>query len=116
VDSNLPECSLGVIFLKSKKVLVRVNRISAWVLLAFMVIYLITGYAWSNHIIMNPFRARELHTTLDHAFMIFFLLHVLISTKFTLLRHRVGHERLVDLSLAAVGVFSYALVLWIDLK
>ncbi|NYT02656.1 MAG: hypothetical protein GKC10_07870 [Methanosarcinales archaeon] len=103
-----------MISLRIKKALVRINRISAWVLLVFMVIYLVTGYAWSNRIIMDTFQARQLHITLDHYLMVFFLLHVLISTKFTLLRHRVGHERLVDLALIMVGIISYSLVLWID--
>ena len=54
-----------------------------------------------------------LHTQLDIYLIIFFLLHVLISAKFTLARWRVGHDRLVSVLLASIGIVSFWLVLTI---
>ena len=41
------------------------------------------------------YQAKRMHTNLDLFLVFFFLVHVLISTKFVLARWRVGHERLV---------------------
>jgi len=43
--------------------------------------------------------------------VILFLVHVLISTRFTLARWRVGHKKLVDLLLIAAGTSFFWLVL-----
>jgi len=79
--------------LKFYRSLIRIRRISAWLLLIFMVIYIISGYAWSNRIIVPLYLARYLHTTLDIYMIPLFLAHVLIGTKFALKRHGIDHER-----------------------
>jgi hypothetical protein len=94
--------------------LVKINRISAWVLLIFMIIFLISGYAWNNGILLPLYQAKRMHTNLDLFLVFFFLVHVLISAKFTLARWRVGHERLVNLLLIAIGVLSFWFILGID--
>ncbi len=91
--------------------LLKINRICAWFLLAFMIIFLISGYAWSNRIILPLQQARYLHTELDIYLVIFFPFHVLISTKFTLTRWRISHSRMVNIVLIIVGVASFWLVL-----
>ena len=55
--------------------------------------------------------ARRLHTELDLLLVFFFLVHVLISTRFTLARWRVGKSRLVDMLLLAAGISFFWLVL-----
>jgi hypothetical protein len=40
--------------IKFKQLLIRINRISAWTLLILMIAYIVTGYAWSQRIIMSP--------------------------------------------------------------
>jgi cytochrome b subunit of formate dehydrogenase len=91
--------------------LLKLNRISAWILLVFMIIFLISGYAWSNRTIMPLQLARYLHSQLDMYLVFFFLVHVLISTRFTLARWRVGHPRIVGVLLIAVGLMSFWLIL-----
>lgn len=93
------------------RLLVKINRFCAWMLLIFMVIFLISGYAWTNRIILPLRSATYMHTHLDIYLVFFFLVHVLISTKFTLARWRVGHERLVSGILVIIGVISFCLVL-----
>jgi hypothetical protein len=59
-----------------------------------MVIYIISGYAWTNRIIMPLYLARYLHTALDIYMIPLFLAHALIGTKFTLKRHGVQQVQL----------------------
>ncbi|HRD15626.1 MAG TPA: hypothetical protein PK181_02230 [Methanothrix soehngenii] len=94
--------------------LVKINRLSAWILLIFMIIFLVSGYAWNNGILLPLRQAKHMHTELDLYLVFFFLVHVLISTKFTLARWRVGHEKLVNLLLIAIGVLSFWSILGID--
>ena len=79
-----------------------------------MIIFLISGYAWNNGILLPLRQSKHMHTELDLYLVFFFLVHVLISTKFTLARWRVGHEKLVNLLLIAIGVLSFWSILGID--
>lgn len=91
----------------------KINRISGWLMLIFMVTYMISGYAWTNRIILSTSQARYLHTSLDIYMMPIFLAHVLINTKFTLKRYRIHYDKLIDLALLFIGLISYILVLMI---
>lgn len=91
----------------------KINRISGWLMLIFMVTYMISGYAWTNRIILSTSQARYLHTSLDIYMMPIFLAHVLISTKFTLKRYGIHYDKLIDLALLFIGLISYILVLMI---
>lgn len=95
------------------QLLVKINRICAWGLLIFMIIFLISGYAWTNRIIMPLRQAQYLHTQLDLYLVFFFLAHVLISAKFTLARWRVRHMFIVNLLLLSIGILSFWMVLQI---
>jgi hypothetical protein len=97
--------------LKFNRILLRVSRISAWVLLAFMIIYIVTGYAWVNRSLMQVSLARQLHMTIDVYMMPVFLAHILISTKFMLKRYGIHYDRLVNTVLLSVGLMSYLVVL-----
>jgi len=80
-------------------------------LLIFMIIFLISGYAWWNRSLLPLQQAVSMHTKLDLFLVFFFLVHVLISTKFALARWRVGHAQMVDLLLAVIGILSFWFVL-----
>jgi hypothetical protein len=82
-------------------------------LLIFMIIFIVSGYAWWNRIIMPSQMAIYMHTKLDTYLVFFFLMHVLISTKFTLARWRVGPGWMVNGLLIVIGVVSFWLVLQI---
>jgi hypothetical protein len=99
-----------VVTSEHRSYLIKVNRISAWALLIFMVIFLVSGYALVDHIIMPVQQARYLHTQLDMYLVFFFLVHVLINTKFTLRRWRIGDGQIVNTLLVAVGVISLWMV------
>jgi hypothetical protein len=97
--------------LNTDRILVKINRICAWMLLIFMIIFLVSGYAWWNRTIMSLSLARYMHTQLDLFLVFFFLVHALISIRLTLARWRVGHGRVVSTLLAAIGMISFWLVL-----
>ncbi len=79
-------------------------------LLLFMVIFIVSGYAWSNRIIMPVQMARYMHTQLDIVLVFFFLAHTLIGIRLALTRWRVGHSRMISGLLVIVGVLSFWLV------
>ena len=93
------------------QILVKINRICAWILLIFVIIFLVSGYAQIHRIIMPMQQARYLHGNLDIYLVFFFLMHVLLSTKFTLARWRVGHGWTVGVLLAVIGLLAFWLVL-----
>jgi len=93
--------------------LVKINRVSAWVLLVLMVIFIISGYAWLNRSLMPLPLARYLHTELDLLLMIFFLAHVLTSIRFALVRWKVGPSKALDAMLILIGAIAFWMVLLI---
>jgi hypothetical protein len=80
-------------------------------LLIFMIIFLISGYAWWNRTLLPLQQARYMHTQLDLYLVFFFLMHVLISIRFALARWRLGHEKLVNLLLIVAGILSFWFIL-----
>jgi hypothetical protein len=80
-------------------------------LLIFMIIFLISGYAWWNRTLLPMQQAVYMHTELDLFLVFFFLVHVLISTRFALARWRVGHGQMVNLLLVVIGILSFWSVL-----
>jgi hypothetical protein len=80
-------------------------------LLIFMIIFIVSGYAWWDRIIMPLRMASYMHTQLDTYLVFFFLMHILISTKFTLVRWRVGPSWTVNVLLIVIGIVSFWLVL-----
>ena len=97
--------------MKAGRLLVKINRICAWMLLIFMIIFLVSGYAWWNRTLLPLQQARYMHTQLDLYLVFFFLTHVLISVRLTLARWRVGHGQLVNLLLIVAGILSFWFIL-----
>lgn len=103
--------------------LIKINRLSAWILFALMVIFIVTGYAWAFHVVMRPSEARSLHISLKELLVFFFLVHTLISAKFTLKRWKIlkrlgvlnrweiHHEKMVDSSLLLIGLIAFGMIL-----
>jgi len=103
--------SCGEFQLNTGRLLVKINRFSAWMLLIFMIIFLISGYAWYNRTLLPLRMAQNMHTDLDLFLVVFFLVHSLIGIRFSLARWRVGHGRLVSGLLIAIGVLSFWFIL-----
>ncbi|OPY52201.1 MAG: hypothetical protein A4E49_01962 [Methanosaeta sp. PtaU1.Bin112] len=101
----------GELALNNGRLLVKINRISAWMLLVFMILFLISGYAWWNRILLPLKNAIYIHTNLDIFLVFFFLVHVLISVRFALARWRVGHVQAANLLLIIIGILSFGAIL-----
>lgn len=80
-------------------------------LLVFMILFLISGYAWWNRILLSLNNAKYIHTNLDLFLIFFFLVHVLISIRFTLARWRVGHGLVINILLTIIGIASFGAIL-----
>jgi hypothetical protein len=91
--------------------LVKIRRISGWVLLVLMVIFLVSGYSMLNRILLPSPMASYMHFELDRLLVIFFLAHVLTSTHFALARWRVHPTRTLDAMLFLIGVLAFWMVL-----
>jgi hypothetical protein len=91
--------------------LVKIRRFSGWALLLLIVTFLVSGYSMANRILLPHPLARYLHTELDLLLVIFFLAHMLASTRFALARWRVHLTRTLDAMLLLIGVLAFWLVL-----
>jgi hypothetical protein len=89
------------------RLLLKINRFSAWALLVFMITFILTGYSWTQKILIPARQASYAHTNLDLYLIFFFVVHSVISIRFTLMRWRVGHRMLVDAILLALGAFFF---------
>ncbi len=94
--------------------LVKINRISAWTLLVFMILFFVSGYAWVDKVLIPIQQAKWMHTQLDTYLVIVFLMHALISIKFALKRWRVRNEAFVNASLLLIGIAAFISVLGIE--
>lgn len=99
--------------MNANRCLVKINRISAWILLVFMVLFLVSGYAWADKIIIPAGQARWMHTQLDTWLVIAFLVHALISIKFALKRWMIHNEAVVNVSLILIGMAAFVSVIGI---
>jgi hypothetical protein len=93
--------------------LVKINRFSGWALFVLMVIFLVSGYSMVNRILLPLPLARYLHMELDRLLVLFFLAHVLTSTRFALARWKVGPSKALDVMLFLIGVIAFWMVLLI---
>lgn len=93
------------------RLLIKINRISAWLLLVFMILFLISGYAWWNRILIPLNSAKYIHVNFDVFLVFFFLVHVLISIRFSLARWRLGHGEAINLMLIIIGLASFGVIL-----
>lgn len=96
---------------KYGRMLVKIRRFSGWALLVLMVIFLISGYSMLNRILLPPPLARYLHFELDLLLVIFFLAHVLTSTRFALARWKVRPSKVLDAMLIIIGATALWMVL-----
>ncbi len=63
------------------KILITLNRISAWILFVVIILYIVTGFGMTRQII-DPVFARYLHTgILPYPLFIFFGLHMILCIK-----------------------------------
>ncbi len=104
--------------MKLNRYLIQINRLSVWILFALMIIFVVTGYSMAFHVVMRPSVARYPHSSLKELLVFFFLVHALISTKFTMMRvmnrWEAHHGRMVDISLLLLGIPASITILSVE--
>jgi hypothetical protein len=77
----------------NKTLLVKIDRISAWILLVLMILFFITGYSMTAEYGMNKvigiLHATQIHTGLSELVLLFFAIHAGVQIYFALLRRGV---------------------------
>lgn len=102
--------------------LMKTNRVIVWVLLFFMIMLMVTGYALTNPSlirsltggIVNYQTAFYIHTMLDIPLFILLLVHVIIELKFSLIRWGFQNKRLLNSLMLVLGLTLSILVLYVD--
>jgi len=102
--------------------LMKANRVIVWVLLFFMILFIVTGYALTKPSliysltggIVNYQTAFYLHTMLDIPLFILLLVHVIIEIKFSLMRWGFKNERLLNSLMLVLGLTLLILVFYVD--
>ncbi len=83
--------------LKIQRLLIRINRISCWLLLLVVIIYIITGYSmtgrYSFNRLIRPRLALSYHNIMHAPLIILFLIHVGISIYFASKRWRLFRKK-----------------------
>jgi hypothetical protein len=102
--------------------LMRIDRVVVWILLLFMILIIVTGYGLTKPNLIysltggtiNFQSASYLHRVLDLPLMIFLLIHVVIETKFSLMRWGFKNQKLLNLLLLMLASICLILIIFID--
>lgn len=99
-----------------EKFLIKLNRFSAWVLLILIVLFIVSGYGMTKQII-NPVSAAYLHNKLLPIFLfVFFVLHVSISSSYTLRRWKVfSTAKAANIYVLIFGLLLLIIFFWLYL-
>ncbi|MGD8506251.1 MAG: hypothetical protein PVF15_06255 [Candidatus Bathyarchaeota archaeon] len=102
--------------------LLRINRLLVWLLLAFLVIFVISGYGITNPKLINALTggilnfssSLTIHRTLDLPLLSLLMIHILIELKFTLTRWGLRHQKALNAFLVILGIFFTSLLILMD--
>ena len=100
----------------------KANRVVVWVLLLFMILLIVTGYALTKPAliisltggILDYQTAFYLHTLLDVPLFVLLLLHVIIEIKFSFMRWGFKNQKLLNLLMLALGFVFLVLIFYVD--
>ncbi|MBW2963983.1 hypothetical protein KY363_00850 [Candidatus Woesearchaeota archaeon] len=98
--------------------LTKIGRFCAWSLIAFILLYMITGYGITKSYIvyrvfgMDRGLALKLHTYLTIPMMAAFILHVLIAVRFAMIRWKVTNKTALNWIFIILGAALLSLTVW----
>jgi predicted heme/steroid binding protein len=94
----------------SGRFMTKINRISAWVLLAAMLLYFISGYGMTRGIIDSAVATR-LHVTILPPFVIIsFVVHSFLSIRLAFIRWKIWNRIALTAVLLLFAVFSISII------
>lgn len=102
--------------MKVDRLLYKVHRLISWILIPFMVIVVVSGYAYVRKIqFLHRGFAFELHDTLDLPLVLLILAHVVLALRFELMRFKIK-GRIVDGILLVLGIILGLAVVYVDVR
>ena len=102
--------------MKLDRFLFRMHRWISWVLLPFMIIIVVSGYAYIGKVRgLHRGLAYDLHTKLDLPLILLIVAHVVLAARFELMRFKIK-GRIVDVLLLILGTCVALAVLYVELR
>lgn len=102
--------------MKVNRLLYKVHRIISWVLVPFMIIVVVSGYAYIRKIrILNRGLAYDLHNTFDLPLLLLLVAHVVLGARYELMRFKIK-GRAVDAVLLLLGVVMGLALIIVELQ
>lgn len=102
--------------MKLDRVLYRMHRWISWVILPFMIVIVVSGYAYLGKIRgFHRGLAFDLHTKLDLPLILLIVAHVLLAGRFELMRFKIKGKA-VDVFLLVLGIIVALAVIYVELK
>jgi len=95
-------------------ILIKLNRISAWILLVFVFLFIISGYGMTKQII-DPVLAAKIHNTLiPIPFFVVFIFHISLCIRLALRRNRIFKSEISsDIFVIILGIILFLFFLWL---
>lgn len=92
----------------------QVHRFISWILVPFMAISIVSGYAYTRKIrFMNRGLAFDLHNNLDLPFLLLIVAHVALAARFELMRFKIK-GKIVDVFLLVLAAAADLALIWVD--
>jgi succinate dehydrogenase/fumarate reductase cytochrome b subunit len=92
--------------------LIKFGRFCAWLLIAFIILYFISGFGMIKQGLFSRVVSFRVHDYLTIPMTIAFLCHVLIAIRFAMIRWRVKNMKMVDYSFIALGILLFSATMW----
>ena len=102
--------------MKVNRLLFKVHRFISWLLVPFMIIVAVSGYAYVRKVkFLHRGLAFQLHDTLDLPLFLLIVAHVVLAARFELMRFKVK-GRIVDGLLLVLGIVLGLAVIYVDTR
>lgn len=102
--------------MKINRLLFKLHRIISWVLVPFMTVIVLSGYAYTRKIqFIHRGRAFDLHDTLDLPLIVLLVAHVMLAARFELMRFKIK-GKIVDVLLLGLGIVLVLIAVYVDTR
>lgn len=102
--------------MKLDRFLFKLHRVVSWVLLPFMVVVAVSGYAYVRKIqFLHRGLAFNLHDTLDLPLLLLIVAHVVLAGRIELRRFKI-RGKAVDVLLLVLGIAAALVLTYVDVR
>jgi hypothetical protein len=105
---------LGSVTMKLDRILYRIHRYISWILVPFMIVVVVSGYAYTRDLtFLHRGYAYYLHETFDLPLFILLIAHVMLAARFELKRFKIKGQ-ITDILLLVISVILATAVILAD--